>query len=889
MRTVMMSRSANFAHRCRPTTGVDVNAVQPSRSSMIVTWIAAFLTVICSSNIGLGINEPDIQQLVESQNSEETQANGQVQKFPSLQLNYNSIDISSRDSRRQLIAMTKDASQASIDVTREAKWIVEPPELARLDADGLLIPLQAGSGQVIVQWGDASYSVPLQIQFPAQEPQVNFPNQVVPVFTKHGCNGGGCHGKISGQNGFRLSLLGFEPTEDYEYLVREGRGRRLFPAAPDSSLLLLKSIGIVPHGGGKRMDADSDDYRTLRRWIAQAMPYGDPEDRKVTEIEVIPSASRLHRGATQQLSVIATFIDGRKEDITRTVQYESNNLDMADVSAQGLVQLNDLAGEVSIMARYQGKVGVFRASIPIGVEKTAPLQPANSIDAAVFAKWESLGLPPSERCDDSTFLRRVTLDIAGRLPTLQEIETSQNMSRAQIIDNLLESDDYSNFFASKWSAVLRNKIASPGSKFGAIAFHNWLVDSLQENIAYDELVTNIVTASGSIQNDPALVWYRQVGETEARIEDLSQLFLGQRLQCARCHHHPFEKWGQQDYAQMAAFFSKVERRGGDLGEEVRFVSRIGNATTPHPKTQQPLPPAGLESPPAELTAVADPREALAAWMTSPENPFFAKSLVNRYWKHFFGKGLVEPEDDLRVTNPPSNPELMDALEKDFITSGYDLKQLIRAICNSETYQRSSLANESNLIDRNCYSRFYPKRLQAEVLLDAIDEVLGIHSKFDGLPAGTRAVELPSTSFASYFLTVFGRPESSTACECERTTESNLAQSLHLMNSLEIHEKLTAPENRISDWVAKLQTAIHPTDHQTDDPKSESRATLSEQAEIEAKKVVSELYELAFSRQPSSQELTVAVTYILDTKEPLRDRLEDLVWSVLNSKEFLFNH
>lgn len=822
-------------------------------------WLLAIATPLLSSE-GEG-------------NTEATSSVEAVELLPS------SIRIIDRDARIQLqvsaqIANHDASSGLKKDLTREVTFQSEPSGLVNIDSSGLVTPITSGEGEIVAMVdGQPIARGALKIELPEQEPLINFPNQIVPLFTKYGCNGGGCHGKLSGQNGFRLSLLGFEPREDFEHLVLESRGRRLFPPAPDSSLLLQKSVGTVPHGGGQRMEVDSHDYRLMRRWIAQGMPYGDENHRKVARIEVFPSSRMLPRNSSQQLAVIATYVDGQQEDITRTVQYESNNLDMADVTTAGLVTLRDRAGEVSIMARYQGNVTVFRASIPLGSPSIEWPASENPIDAAVFTKLKTLGIPPSQVCDDATFLRRVTLDIAGRLPTPDEIQQSQQSSREEIVNRLLASDSYAHFFASKWSAVLRNRHSSAESKYASFVFHDWLVTSFQENKPFDQFVRELLTASGTMEIDPALAWLRQVDNTDSRIEDLSQLFLGQRLQCARCHHHPYEKWGQQDYFHMAAFLTTVERRDSGKPVEPRFVAQVNTPTARNPKTGAPLPPAGLNATTLTPEPTRDPRIALADWMTDPANPFFAKSIANRYWKHFLGRGLVEPEDDMRITNPPSNPELLDALAKILVDSKYDLKQLIKAICLSKTYQLSEEATPDNIHDTTCYSRFYPKRLNAEVLLDSIDDVLGVRSRFDSLPAGTRSVELPSTSFASYFLTVFGRPESATSCECERTTESNLAQSLHLMNSKEVNEKLADPTNRISKWVAAHAT-IQPTD-----------PLFSETIE----KHIRELYVIAFSRTPTDVELTTARKYVSDKSANIREAYEDLVWSVINSKEFLFVH
>ncbi|MCU0707535.1 MAG: DUF1553 domain-containing protein [Pirellula sp.] len=805
-----------------------------------------------------------------------------------------------QDARFQLLLSLGDGNGPVFDRTREAKFVCDPPGIVTIDSQGLVAPVQSGRTVVTAQLPDGtSAAAVVEVQLGQGEDLVNFPNQVVPIFTKFGCNGGGCHGKIAGQNGFRLSLLGFEPREDYEHLVRESRGRRLFPASPDASLLLQKSVGTVPHGGGQRMELDSHEYRVLRRWIAQAMPYGNETDRKVTSIAVTPHARQMVRNAEQQLSVIATYSDGSTEDITRTAQYESNNLDMAEVTTAGLVKVRDLAGEVSIMARFQGQVAVFRASIPLGTSVTDFPIARGAIDQAVFSKLAALGIPPSAICDDATFLRRVTLDIAGRLPTLSEIEEFQRQAaaadddssdtvqkrRAAWVDRLLERGEYSDNFANKWSAILRNQHGNEETRYGAFAFHDWIRQSLFENKPIDQFVRELITATGDVESNPAVVWLRQVNNTESRIEDIAQLFMGQRLQCARCHHHPYEKWGQEDYYQMAAFFSTVERREGTGPAEPRFVARIAKPSMQHPKTGQSISPAGLDAQRVELNSYDDPRAALAAWMTSPENPFFARSIANRYWKHFLGKGLVEPEDDMRITNPPSNPELLDALATILVDSHFDAKQLIRSICTSSTYQLSSSANDLNVRDTNCYSRFYPKRMSAEMLLDAVDDVTGSRSQFDRMPPGTRAIQLPDTSFASYFLTVFGRPDSSTACECERMTAATLAQSLHLLNSKEMQTKLGAEGGYAALWSAALPIKNASNDIEV----AQGALSPAEQIRAAAPPRIRELYLRALGREPTPSEATVALEYLMQKSNALREAYEDLIWGVINSKEFLFNH
>ncbi|MEZ6133426.1 MAG: DUF1549 and DUF1553 domain-containing protein [Pirellulaceae bacterium] len=773
------------------------------------------------------------------------------------------------DSRLQLL-LTSQTQDSLRDVTREVEYSVEPP-IATVDTTGFVKPLKNGTTTITAQLAEHRVQTTLQISGLDEIQPVNFPNQVVPIFTKLGCNGGGCHGKAAGQAGFKLSLLGFEPREDYEHLVNESRGRRLFPAVPDQSLLLLKAVNGAPHGGGQRLDVDSHEYRVLQRWIASGMPYGSDQDRHVTRIDLHPNQRRLLPEQTQQLRVIATYSDGTTEDITRTAQFDSNNHDLADVDPRGLVTLGTQPGDVAVMARYQGQVAVFRASIPLTTTLSAESlaqwpTPRNIVDEQVFAKLSTLGIPPSALCDDSSFVRRATLDICGRLPTEEEarqfVSSSDENKHEALIDRLLSSTDYAEAFAKKWSTILRNRRDGAGEQFETFAFYDWLRTSFHENKSYDLLVRELLTATGSIDSNPAVAWFHEVASTESRVEDAAQLFLGQRIQCARCHHHPFEKWSQTDYYQMSAFFSKIQKKEGPTPESPIFVSRIGGASAQHPKSGKSLSPAGLDGDEVSFLPVEDPREKLVDWMVAPANPFFARALANRYWKHFFATGLVEPEDDMRVTNPATNPALLDALANDFVQSGYDLKALIRLICTSNTYRLAAEANVTNLGDQHSYSRFYPKRLSAEVLLDAIDQVTQSSTSFAGMPAGTRAVNLPDSSFASYFLDVFGRPAATTSCECERSQEATLAQSLHLLNSQEVQTRLSADSSRPAAMAASSQ---------------------------ELAELIDQLYWSALSRPPKDDELKTAIEYISKRADRRREAFEDLVWAMINSKEFLFNH
>ncbi len=784
------------------------------------------------------------------------------------------------DARQQLLATMRLTNGTLRDVTRTATYEASPANVVKVEKGGVVVPIGNGSASVIAKTSDGlTASVAITVEKFTEVVPINFANQIAPIFTKTGCNGGGCHGKSAGQNGFRLSLLGFEPAEDYEHLVKEARGRRLFPAAPDRSLLLLKGAAILPHGGGKRLDPDSDDYRMLVRWMAQGMPYGSTNDPSVDRVEVLPRERVMSLGGEQQLVVLAHYTDGSVEDVTRGALYEPNDKDMARVDEEGFVKLFQQPGDVAVMVRYQAKVATFRATIPLGAPvENLPLA-RNFIDELVFKKLRTVGMPPSESSDDATFLRRVTIDIAGRLPTPEEAQRfmadKTATKRDRLIDALIDSPDYAEYFANKWASLFRNKRGDASHARGTYAFHGWLRDSFVANKPFDQIVREVVAASGDIAENPPVAWYRQVNTTTMQMEDSAQLLLGQRLQCAQCHHHPYEKWSQADYYSYGAFFSRVGRKGGSQqGEEIIYHKR-GTAEGVNKKNKAAVKPAGLGAPVAKLEPDDDPRMALVDWMTSKDNRYFAKSLVNRYWKHFLNRGLVEPEDDMRETNPPTNPELLEALGRNFVESGYDLKVLVRNICRSQTYQLSAVPNPFNAIDKQNYSRYYPKRLTAEVLYDAVNVVTKSEAKWDGLPSGTRAVCLPDNSFNAnaYFLQVFGRPESSSACECERSQDASLAQSLHLLNSKDIQAKVADDKARAATLAA---------DTRSDDEK------------------LNELYRWALSRDARAQELQAAKAHIekglnksSDEKgNPVNGRrqaYEDIVWALLNTKEFLFNH
>ena len=710
--------------------------------------------------------------------------------------------------------------------------------------------------------------------------KISFVNDIVPVLTKAGCNAGACHAKAGGgQNGFQLSLLGFESAEDFEHLVMEGRGRRISLTNPSQSLLLLKASGEIAHGGGKRLPKSSQGYALMLNWIRQGMPMDLPSGPKLVGVDLEPKKISFRPNQEQQLKAMARYSDGTVRDVTSQALYFSNDNAMAQVSEGGLVKALDITGKVAVMVRYQGVVTVFNALIPLG----APIEQfpvaKNFVDEAVFANLKLLGIPPSEVCDDATFVRRVSLDISGRLPSEEEtkafLANKSAGKRGQWIEELLRSPDYADFFAGKWTAVLKNRRDDASDIVSNFAFHAWVRDSLLANKPYDQFVRELLAATGTVVGNPPVAWYKRVKEPKDQIEDVAQLFLGVRMQCAQCHHHPFERWSQDDYYSLAAFFSQVGRKpSGTRGEDLIFHKR-GMAAAKNIKSGLSLKPAALGDQVAAIAPDEDPRLRLADWLRSPKNPFFAKALVNRYWKHFFQRGLIEPEDDIRESNPASNPELLAALEKRFIESGFDLKDLVRVITTSNAYQLSALPNKHNVGDRQNYSRYYPRRLPAEVMLDAVDKLAGTQTDFANLPSGTRAVALPDNSYNNNpFLRVFGRPEGESVCECERIQSSSLAQSLFMINANDIRQKLA---NQSTGRAQRLANDKRP-----------------------AKEKIEELYFAAFGRQPRPDELQTALNYLtekrinaqgkpVDAGRAAFENYQDLIWALMNSKEFLFNH
>jgi hypothetical protein len=698
---------------------------------------------------------------------------------------------------------------------------------------------------------------------------VNFELDVMPVLTAAGCNAGACHGKARGQNGFALSLLGFDSTFDFSAIVEEGHGRRVFPAAPENSLLLRKASLRIPHGGGERLKPGSLEYETVRRWIASGMPRAGANAPTLDRVMVEPDEHVMPAGSSEQLKVLAHYSDGSVRDVTRLTDFTSNEPGVVAV-ADGLVKAGSLPGEATLTIRYMNNIVPWNTAIPIAgsvdAQLYAQLPRQNFIDDLVWNKLQTLAIVPSVSAPEHTFLRRAYLDVIGRLPSPHEtrafLADTSPSKREELVDALLARPEYADYWANKWVDLLRPNPYRVGIK-PTMAFDAWIREAFRENRPYDQFVRDLVTAQGSAWRNGAATLFRDRRTPDEITPVISQLFLGVRLECAKCHHHPFEVWGQDDFYSLAAYFARVAHKGEGIsppisgGEEIVFVAESGSVR--HPITREVLAPRPLFGEARPIAPGEDPRRVLAEWITSDDNPYFTQVAVNRVWAELMGRGLTEPVDDLRATNPPSNPALLEALATDFREQRYDLKKLIRRIMTSHVYGLSSEAHERNVSDTRNYSRHYRTRLRAEVLLDAVCDVTGAPESFDGMPEGTRSMEIWTHRVDSLFLDAFGRPDANQDPPYERLPDSTIVQALHLMNAPDLHKKITDDGGR----AVKL-----------------AASDLSPEA------IVEELYLLVYNRLPAADERQ-AVTAVFAAEPNRRQATEDLMWALLNTPEFIF--
>jgi len=742
-----------------------------------------------------------------------------------------------------------------------------------VDEKGVVTAVRDGRALIVIRDGDRRASTMVEVERAGAPYPLTFRNHVLPVLTKVGCNSGPCHGALAGKNGLKLTLRGYDPEADYLSLTRQATARRVNPMEPARSLMLLKPTLAVSHGGGRRFATSSAEYRVLSQWIAAGTPAPSDADPGLAALEVFPAAARLKPGDEQPMIVRARFSDGHAEDVTRWARFTTNEGAVASVGDDGVVKVQG-TGEAAISAWYLSKVVTARIASPL----PAPVDPAvyaraprvNFIDAAVLRKLQELNIEPSPLSSDAEFIRRVHLDAAGILPEPEDVRAfladGRPDKRARLIDALLERPEFVDYWAYKWSDLFL--VSSRSLQSNAMwAYYNWIRASVAANKPWDQMAREILTASGNALSNGAANYYVLHKNPIDVTENVAVTFMGFSLTCARCHNHPLERWTQKDYYQMANLFSRVAiKNGNERGDIIVFTARTGDVN--HPRLNAPLPPRPLDGRPLPLDAPLDRREYFADWLVAPDNPFFARAVVNRVWKNFMGRGLVEAVDDIRDANPPSNPELLAALTRDFVERRFDVKQLARTIMNSSTYQLTSKPTPANAADLKYHSHYIAKRLPAEVIIDAIGQVTGVREVFPGYP-GRRALQLPDAAVDSYFLTAFGRPPRITPADSERQQEPSITQALHVINGDTINRKLAAPRGLIASLAA---------------------------SGVDNKTAVERLYLAALSRPPSHHELrtlTQAIEEAIarDTVAPETARrrvLEDLAWAILTGKEFLFN-
>jgi hypothetical protein len=820
------------------------------------------------------------------------------------------INLSSAKSTQRLVVQATYADGITRDVTDQASFRLTNPKLVRFDHANLS-PLADGQTELHVSYKGRKISIPIAVSNATNQPSISFRLDVMPVFMKAGCNAGSCHGSSRGKDGFRLSLFGFDPEGDYYRLTREQIGRRINLAIPEESLIIQKGLGAVQHTGGVRFGTNSDLCKTLLTWLNAGAPKDPPDIAKVTGIEIFPKSAVLEgsdtpvgslvpkpasdspsprgeargegdrsgrqprkplaptrvtnqTGSSQRFIVRARYSNGTERDVTSLTVFISNNDATAKVDDAGFVAAGQ-RGEAFIQARFgEFNVGAQVIVTPKNLSfKWPDVASRNYIDDAVYAKLKKLRFTPSDVCDDATFIRRASVDLNGTLPKPEEVEKflrdTGGAKRDKLVDELLARKEFAELWVMKWAELLeirtRDNRVYPKA---TVLYFEWLRDQMLANVPFDRIVQEILTASESNFRNPAANYYQIEPDTLKLAENTAQVFMGMRIQCSQCHNHPFDRWTMNDYYSFAAFFAQIGRKQGDDPRETVIYDRDGGEVN-HLVTGKPMHPKFLGGEQPEIKGESR-REVLARWLTSTNNPYFARNLANIVWAHFMGRGIIEPVDDVRISNPPSNPELLDSLAGKFVEYKYDFKRVVRDICTSRTYQLSTHPNSSNASDDRNFSKAAIRRIRAEVLLDCISEVTETQDKFPGLPRGARAVEIADGNTANYFLTTFGRASRTTVCSCEVKVDPNLSQALHLLNGRTLQSKIDD-----GSVVKKLLK-----EGQTPD------------------QIIENLYLRCFSRKSTDDELTKLKAFIAPDSNQ-EQVLNDIFWSLLNAKEFVFNH
>ncbi len=773
------------------------------------------------------------------------------------------VNLTTAKDRQLLAVQAVYADGITRDVAAQASYVLTNPALVRRDGQ-TIYPVGDGMTELKVEFGGQAVTIPVKVERVAEARPISFKLDVMPVFMKTNCNTGSCHGAARGKDGFRLSLFGFDPNGDYLRILREQPGRRIDAAVPEASLLIEKAIGVVPHTGGKRFERQSELCETLLEWINAGCPQDPATIATCTGLELYPKSGVLDgQNATQQVTVRATYSDGTDRDVTSLALFLSNNDNSATISPEGVITAQN-RGEAFIMARFSTfTVGSHFVILPKGlVWEDKPMAARNYVDEFVNLKLKQLRIDPSPRCTDEEFIRRAYLDLVGVLPSEEEytqfMASADAGKRDALIDNLIGRKEFTELWVSKWAEWLMMRSNNVVTYKSILLYYNWLSEQISNNVPLDQMVRSILSANGGTFKNPPANFYQLEQDRLKVAENVAQVFMGMRTQCAQCHNHPFDRWTQDDYYSFTAFFSQIGRKGAeDYREQIIFNS--GGGEVNHPIGGRVMPPVFLGGGPAD-TAGKDRREVLADWLASPKNPYFAQNFANRIWHHFFGIGIIDPVDDVRISNPAANEPLLAEMSKRFTESRYDFKGLVREICRSEAYQRSTQTNLSNEQDARNFAHQTLRRIKAESMLDIISQVTNTKDKFRGLPLGSRATQISDGATTDYFLTTFGRATRETACSCEVKMEPTLSQALHLLNGGTSNSKIQQ-----GGLIAKWQ-----------------------KEGVTPPQIVEKLYVRCFSRKPTAEEQASLAPLFAEGQDVKRS-LDDVFWALLNSREFIFNH